>query len=96
VARYGGEEFAILLPFTAGEGAQAVAYKLHEAVAELNLEHPASPTGKITISIGITSWQRRSAPAPVELVASADRALYQAKEYGRNQTAYIELSDTAI
>ena len=57
VARYGGEEFAFILPETDGDGAEVLAEKIHEAIAELNISHGYSQVGeRLTLSIGsITS-----------------------------------------
>jgi diguanylate cyclase (GGDEF)-like protein len=95
VARYGGEEFAVLLPATAEPGASAVAKKLHEAVAGLRIPHSASPLGLVTISIGISSCDSSTTPSPVRLADSADRALYKAKQSGRNRTEFLPMEAEA-
>ena len=53
VARYGGEEFAVILPGADRFGAIDVAERLRDAVQALRLPHPGSPTGLVTISIGV-------------------------------------------
>jgi len=89
VARYGGEEFAVLLPATKEAGASAVARKLHDAIGRLRIEHPTSPLGFVTISIGVSSCEGSTIPSPMGLTHAADRALYKAKELGRNRTEFL-------
>jgi diguanylate cyclase (GGDEF)-like protein len=92
VARYGGEEFAVVLPATGSPGAGEVARKLHQAIASLRLEHPTSPSGFVTISIGHSTFDLTGKPAPAMLIQTADRALYQAKANGRNRTEFLPLA----
>jgi len=85
VARYGGEEFAVLLAATDGEGSHQVAQRMVDAVREAAIPHPASPVASvITISAGSSSIV--SAENDTEsLLKQADRALYTAKETGRDR-----------
>jgi len=82
LGRYGGEEFAVVLPATPVERAEAIADRLRAAIAslapaELGLDGP------LTVSVGVASADgEREFGA---LVARADRALYSAKEAGRNR-----------
>ncbi len=87
VARYGGEEFAVILPGTDRFGAIDVAERLRDAVQMLQLPHPGSPVGLVTISIGVAATHRVGdwANEPNELLALADRELYRAKQAGRNR-----------
>ena len=85
-ARYGGEEFAVILPDTDACGALCVAEKIRLAVCEQALAHPHSPTGALTISIGVTSMQPEPGDDVLSLVRTADAALYRAKRNGRNRT----------
>jgi diguanylate cyclase len=82
--RYGGEEFAILLPGTNLRQATIVAEHIREAVMskELIKRSTGENLGRITISIGVASWQ--AGDSPQEIVARADAALYAAKRGGRN------------
>ncbi len=93
VARYGGEEFAVLLPETPAEGASRVGTALIEAVAALKIPHEASLIGDtVTISAGI-SWLIPQPGMPVtSLIETADCALYQAKQSGRNRTQCYDAS----
>ena len=94
VARYGGEEFTIILPNTDFAGAQAVAENIHANLAEANLNHPDSAIGEtVTVSIGVASGIPTCGTTPEHLVHAADRALYQAKQSGRNRTEGIALPD---
>ena len=87
VARYGGEEFAVILPGADRFGAIDVAERLRDAVQALGQPHPGSPTGLVTISIGVASAHLTDdwANDPRQLVAVADRELYRAKQAGRNR-----------
>jgi diguanylate cyclase (GGDEF)-like protein/PAS domain S-box-containing protein len=84
--RYGGEEFAIILANTGLEGGEHVAARIHAAIARLDIAHPASPLGRLGLSIGLTVVDPVSDEAPGELLAQGDQALYRAKHEGRNRT----------
>jgi diguanylate cyclase (GGDEF)-like protein len=98
IARYGGEEFACLLPATDRPGALAVAERLRAAVQALQIAHPNSDHRVLTVSIGAAVGE---IPRDIDLhslIESADRALYTAKNAGRNRvelafdpTAYAEI-----
>ncbi len=92
-ARYGGEEFALILPETHRRGALAVAERLRLAIAELDIPHPSSPNAQyVTVSLGIATTGSLDLVRPESLVALADKALYRAKDNGRNRT---EMGDVA-
>lgn len=82
VARWGGEEFLVLLPDTSAAGAQQMAEQLRLAVQNTPFRWQQH-TVPITVSIGIATWSSGPFQASAS-VASADSALYQAKNSGRN------------
>ncbi|MCT7992626.1 sensor domain-containing diguanylate cyclase [Laspinema olomoucense] len=85
VARYGGEEFAVILPDTDGNGALAVGENIRKAVKGLQVPHRASPTcGYITLSVGIATVTPGVESSLETLIQEADRALYRAKDQGRD------------
>jgi diguanylate cyclase (GGDEF)-like protein len=86
VVRYGGEEFAVLLPETGETHARTIAETLRARIESLDMHHPASPIGHLTISIGVASEvPPRDGANADELVRRADTALYEAKRRGRNR-----------
>lgn len=84
--RYGGEEFAIILANTDLEGGEHVAARVHAQIAALAIAHPASPEGRLTLSIGLAVAEAGCDDDPGTLVARSDQALYRAKHDGRNRT----------
>lgn len=85
VARYGGEEFVVVLPETTIGGALMVAEKIRQAIRELNIAHDSSPSGRVTMSIGIASAAPGFDNPPDDLIHAADKALYRAKREGRDR-----------
>jgi diguanylate cyclase (GGDEF)-like protein len=96
IARYGGEEFVVLLPTTGDAGAVRVAGRLHTAISDLHLEHPLSPTGRLTVSIGCTTADSLAHHSQNALIDSADRAMYRAKRLGRNRTEFLPLGSGVV
>ncbi len=85
VARYGGEEFAVILANTSLQGAEQVARDIYECISQLQIPHDGSSISKyLTVSIGVTAIVPTAAFPVDQLVAVADRALYRAKNQGRN------------
>ena len=84
-ARYGGEEFAIVLPYADVTRASEVAERIRESVCDLRLQHARSPSGIITVSVGIASVRCSDEGEINSLIEDADRALYAAKRLGRNR-----------
>jgi len=84
-ARFGGEEFVLVLPDTDKIGAKIVAEQVRQAVSEKTLTDKSvnEDYGKITISLGVGQFQLNEKPD--ELLKRADKALYKAKENGRNR-----------
>ncbi|MCP5080234.1 MAG: diguanylate cyclase [Alphaproteobacteria bacterium] len=83
VCRYGGEEFAAFLPETSMGGAFSTAERVREAVHSRQF-CAGNPKIQVSVSIGVTQSDQRDKRYENALVR-ADRALYQAKEAGRNQ-----------
>ncbi|NRR29107.1 diguanylate cyclase [Oxalobacteraceae bacterium] len=84
VARYGGEEFALLAASTDAADAYGVAQAICAELAKLRLPHAGSPFGIVTISIGVAVMVPTEDGSPDQLVQEADRAMYRAKQKGRN------------
>jgi len=82
--RWGGEEFCVLLPETDHEGARAIAERIRTRVAEMVM-HLGEHAVRTTISIGIASYPEDSPGNLQGLLDRADRALYAAKQAGRNR-----------
>jgi len=84
-ARYGGEEFALILPETDAEGALVVAERIRMKVEEEDFPFEESqPDGDLTISAGVASVTE-DMKDEIDLINAADKALYRAKELGRNR-----------
>ena len=84
-ARFGGEEFVILLPETSAEGALHIAQEIKASLANLAIEHSASKVNPfVTLSMGIFALVPDEGHSPKTLVEMADKALYMAKNNGRN------------
>lgn len=90
VARFGGEEFAVLLPETDLNGAVVLAESMRKEVAELNIAHiKSNAASHVTISLGVASTVPGKCSSTA-LIEMADKALYQAKENGRNRVKIME------
>lgn len=90
VARYGGEEFAVLLPTTDESGAMEAADRLRRAIAGRDWPHRP-----VTASFGVATTGVETADASA-LVDQADRALYMAKEAGRDRTVHFIRRDCGV
>jgi diguanylate cyclase (GGDEF)-like protein/PAS domain S-box-containing protein len=87
--RYGGEEFLVLLPDTTSETAIIPAERLRKRFSAIPfLPHPDEEPRNVTLSIGIAEF--RPGDSIDDLVRSADRAMYSAKNAGRNRTVSFE------
>ncbi|RKS18598.1 diguanylate cyclase (GGDEF)-like protein [Pseudomonas sp. WPR_5_2] len=83
VARYGGEEFSVILAETDHAGARQIAERIRTQVEQLPVV--AGDDQPMTVSIGISTWTTASDISLEQLLFLADKALYQAKERGRNR-----------
>ncbi len=90
--RFGGEEFALLLPQTSAADARQIAERVRIHIAETPIrvsDEPGAESLNVTVSIGVAalgaSWERATGSQLTDLLAGADRALYQAKNAGRNR-----------
>jgi len=92
LARYGGEEFVAVLPNTDAEGAQLVASRLVQLVAEEPVElGTADAPVKVTVSAGSATVVPMPGLQSRALLLAGDRALYAAKRAGRNCVAQREV-----
>ncbi|WP_158413139.1 CHASE2 domain-containing protein [Baaleninema simplex] len=92
VARYGGEEFAVVLPETHLDDALKVARRIRDRVNDLHIDHNGSPVGPyVTLSCGVASLVPNSSASLETLIQTADLALYDAKEDGRNTYCFRQL-----
>lgn len=91
-ARYGGEEFAVILPCAEKQRALEVAEDIRRRIAVLQIPHATSKVSKfVSVSLGVANfvgkqWQPVSSVSREGLIAMADKALYQAKQEGRDRT----------
>ncbi len=85
LARYGGEEFLAVLPGKEINDAADIAEQLRQAVEALGIARPEPERGVLTASFGVGSCLPSDHNDPDQLIAAADRALYRAKEKGRNR-----------
>jgi diguanylate cyclase len=87
IARYGGEEFVVILPYTPLGGAKILAENICQffTQAKLKVAGQTKPLGRVTLSIGAAAYKYNEALA--DFVYRADKALYHAKNTGRNKVA---------
>jgi len=89
VCRYGGEEFAIILPETERNEAFLIAERLRQDIEKHPFIHEEIlPDKKLTVSVGVASFPENG-NLPSDIVASSDKALYQAKSKGKNSVILI-------
>lgn len=89
VARYGGEEICVILPDTDSAGAGLIANKIKMSIDNLNIQHATSSVKPyVTVSMGIATYLPVSKLTDKQLIDKADKALYKAKERGRNNICF--------
>ena len=87
-SRYGGEEFCILLPQTGMVEAGVIADRIRQRVSTTEFPHgKAQPLGHVTISVGVSTFSK-NIDTPENIIAAADRALYQAKSHGKDRIEF--------
>ncbi|ADO48694.1 GGDEF domain-containing protein [[Enterobacter] lignolyticus] len=87
--RFGGEEFVLLLPRSTPSEALDVARDIAQEMRLQNIEHLTSPVlPRVTVSLGVASWSEGMKART--LIHNADKALYQAKQQGRNRWVLFE------
>lgn len=89
LARFGGEEFTILLPDTGQKQALEIAERIRFEVSQISIVDDHNRPFSITLSIGVSTWQAATSNTTFEeaqnyLISKADKAVYLAKESGRN------------
>ncbi len=90
VARYGGEEMAIILPGLDKDAAILLAERMRNSVQQLGIAHSASAVAEeITVSVGVTSIIPEKDTRADMFIKNADKALYKAKDEGRNNVQYF-------
>lgn len=82
--RYGGEEFVVLMPSASIHDALERAKSLLDKIASHSILYQQKDLGKLTVSIGISSWDGKG-KIPQLFIQEADKALYRAKQAGRNR-----------
>ncbi|HJT26742.1 MAG TPA: diguanylate cyclase [Pyrinomonadaceae bacterium] len=87
-SRYGGEEFCILLPQTGISEAGVIADRIRHRVSTTEFPHgKAQPLGHVTISVGVSTFTK-NVDTSENIIAAADRALYQAKSMGKDRVEF--------
>lgn len=86
--RYGGEEFIVILPFTSEKGAKIVAERIRKSIEKDVIEINESIKLSLTISIGIAKYE--NGESIDSLINRSDKALYSAKQKGRNRSAVLQ------
>lgn len=85
IARYGGEEFCIIMPDTNLNGSINLAERIHSGIRDLKISNPGSNVSKyLTVCIGVASTIPVANETYMDLVYTSDKALYRAKNDGRN------------
>lgn len=88
VARFGGEEFIMILPSCPASDSLAIGDRVRHRVERLDISHRTSATGTVvTVSVGSASTIPSRGDSLLELINTADNALYQAKRAGKNRVA---------
>jgi diguanylate cyclase (GGDEF)-like protein len=97
-SRFGGEEFCVVLPGAGKEEARQIAERIRESVACRKLSYVSQIAGigseaALTVSVGVASSQEDGLSSSRALVRAADRALYHAKQTGKNKVCLYDPTD---
>jgi diguanylate cyclase (GGDEF)-like protein len=97
VARYGGEEFAVIMADTDLRGALIVAERVRSSIEGMGIPTPrGAQYPAVTVSIGATAVESTAGVTAEAFIEQADRALYRAKDTGRNRTVSWPLEEAAV
>ena len=91
VARYGGEEFAVIMANTPTQNALYYAERVRKAIEGMDFKKVCGAS-KLTISLGVATYPDAQISSADQLIDCSDKALYQAKENGRNQTCVYKVN----
>lgn len=83
ITRYGGDEFVLLVPETSLEGGRVLLERLRKCVKSISIQGVKS----LSISCGLAEWDDKVDDSPKSILNRADRALYEAKEKGKDRVA---------
>ena len=90
-ARYGGEEFVLVLSNTDSQNALMLAERYRNAIVSLRIPHHNSDASEyVTLSLGLATMTPSDGLSPQDLIEAADKALYIAKEKGRNRVSIFD------
>lgn len=92
-ARYGGDKFSVVLPRTDASGAITVAKHIQREVLAMQIPHSRSPLNYLTVSIGVSMVEPTRSMTSAVLISTAEQALAQAKQEGRNQIIFRRVPD---
>lgn len=87
-ARFGGEEFVCVWSGRTESEMQLLLRNIEQNIRELDIEHSHSPTGRLTLSMGVVAVRPSQGTMIKDTLAEADRLLYRAKRDGRNRSAF--------
>ncbi len=95
-ARYGGEEFAVIAAHTDTDDAMALAEILRLKIEQLGIAHALAPVGVVMASFGVAVFVPDEGNGSTQLIQMADKALYLAKESGRNRVELALFASASI